>query len=272
MKSIFLLLFFSIFLTDCGGYLPSPPTNWSANSSEKYVWNPPDKEKLSIKKENQEKLDFLAGQIEKLFVNYASLLKQELTMNEMVIKRNAEIDKTDRDFSDQIEKQLQRNKIMQADLNEVRVKYNSQNEIIRKLSEIKPLLIFSTKDYNYAMKAFSEGNYGVSIYFFKKLLSQNPPKFLKDNIYFGMGSSYFRLKNYQKAKSHFQKIIDNFKMGDKRFNSYAMLGIIHNMEGEKSRALYMLDEALKNNPPEKIKPLLRKLMKNINENAGYASN
>ena len=61
-------------------------------------------------------------------------------------------------------------------------------------------------------------------------------------------------------------------MGDKRFNSYAMLGIIHNLEGEKSRALYLLDEALNSNPPEKIKPLLQRLMKNINENAGYASN
>ena len=121
------------------------------------------------------------------------------------------------------------------------------------------------------MKAFSEENYRVSIYFFKKLLSQNPPKFLEDNIHFGIGSSYFRLKNYKKAISHFQKNIDDFKMGDKLFNSYAMLGIIYNLEGEKSRALYLLDEALKTNPPKKINPLLQRLIKNINENAGYAS-
>lgn len=272
MKSIFLLLFFSIFLTNCGGYLGSPATNWSASSSEMHVWNPPDEEKLSIRRANQEHLDHLTSEIERLFFNHASLLQQESTMDQIIRKKDSEITKTESEFSDQIEKQLQRNKKMQADLNEIQVKYNSQKEKISKLSEIKPPIIFSTKDYNYAMKAFSRRNYKTSIYFFKKLLSQNPPKFLKDNIHFGIGSSFFRLKNYQKAKTHFQKIIDNFKMGDKRFNSYAMLGIIHNLKGEKSRALYMLDEALKNNPPEKIKTFLRSLIKNINENAGYASN
>ena len=165
MKSIFLLLFFSLFLTNCGGYLASPPTNWSANSSEMYVWNPPDEEKLAIRRGNQQHLDNLTGEIERLFVNHASILEQESAMDEMVRNKNADIDKTERKFSDQIDKQLERNKKMQAELNEVRTKYKSQKEIIRKLSEIRPPIIFSTKDYNYAMKAFSEGNYRVSIYY-----------------------------------------------------------------------------------------------------------
>ena len=105
-----------------------------------------------------------------------------------------------------------------------------------------------------------------SLRLFNKLLSQNPPKFLTDNILFGIGSSYFRLKNYQKAKTHFNKIITEFKSGDKSFNSYAMLGLIHNLKGEKSRALYLLNEAFKSNPPDKIKPLLNSLIKNISKN------
>ena len=272
MKSIFLLLSLSVFIANCGGYLPSSPTNWSANPSEMHTWDPPDEEKLAIRRENQEHLDNLTGEIERLFVNHASLLQQESTMDEMIRKKDTEIRKTEREFSNQIGNQLERNKKMREDLDAVRAKYKAQKELVRKLSEIKPPVIFSTKNYNSAMRAFSEGKYAISLKIFNKLLSQNPPKFLEDNIHFGMGSSYFRLKNYQEAKIHFQKIIDDFKMGDKRFNSYAMLGIVHNLEGEKSRALYLLDEALNSNPPEKIKPLLQRLMKNINENAGYASN
>ena len=272
MISIYLLLFSSVFLSSCGGYLPSPAENWSANPSEMYVWEPPDEEKLAAKRENQKHLDNLAGEIERLYLNHASLQGQQSRMVEIIGKKDAEIRKTDSEFSGQIEKQLQRNKKMQAELNESRKRLDVQNEIIKELSKIKPPVIFPTRDYNSAMKAFSKGKYTMSIKLFRKILSQNPPKFLEDNIHFGMGSSFYRLKKYKKAKFHFQKIIDEFQMGDKRFNSYAMLGIIHNQQGNKSRALYLLDEALKNNPPEKIKPLLNSLILNITNNEGYASN
>jgi hypothetical protein len=61
-------------------------------------------------------------------------------------------------------------------------------------------------------------------------------------------------------------------MGDKRFNSYVMLGVIHNLQGENSRALYLLDEALSNNPPERMKPLISRLIRNINEESSHDAN
>ncbi|MBT6295293.1 MAG: tetratricopeptide repeat protein, partial [Nitrospina sp.] len=74
------------------------------------------------------------------------------------------------------------------------------------------------------------------------------------------------------AQKHFQKILDDFQMGDKRFISYVMLGVIHNLQGEKSRALYLLDEALSNNPPDKMKPLINRIIKNINEGPSHETN
>ena len=266
MKSVFLLLFFSIFLPNCGGYLQSPPSNWSANPSAMHVWNPPDEEKLEIRRENQEYLDNLTGEIERLFVNHASLSQEELKLDEKIRKIDYQISETEKELSVQIGKELERNKKMRADLNSARAKYIVQKELLRELTKVKKPLIFSSNNYNSAMKAFSEGKYTKSLKLFNELLSQNPPKFLTDNILFGIGSSYFRLKNYQKAKTHFNKIITEFKSGDKSFNSYAMLALIHNLKGEKSRALYLLDEALRSNPPEKIKPLLNSLVKNISKN------
>ena len=275
MKSIFQTLFlivFGIFLQGCGGYLPSAPTNWSANPSEMYVWTPPDEITLVKRRQTQQDLDFLAKELERLFVNQDSLDQQEAYMYELVRKTDSDIKSSEKEFSRRISKEIDRNKTMQSDLKNARTEYEEQKVKLRKLSVVKPPIIFSTADYNSAMKAFSTGKYSASLKLFKKLGKQNPPIFLQDNIHFGMGSSYYRLKKYPKARKHFQKIIDDYAMGDKRFNSYVMLGIIDSMHGEKSRALYLLNEALSKDPPERMKPMINHLINSIGKESAHASN
>jgi TolA-binding protein len=275
MKSIFpitLILIFSIFLISCGGYLPSAPSNWSANPDEMHVWEPSDAETLVKRRENQGHLDKITSEIERIFINHASLVKQESTMDDLIRKTDEKIRQSDKEFSDQINKEVQRSKTMKNDLKETQEKFKQAEARLKKQSKIIPPVIFSSAYYKLAMKAFSQGKYKISIEFFNKLIKQNPPQFLEDNIHFGLGSSYFRLKKYSQAKKHFQKILGDFQMGDKRFNSYVMLGIIHNLQGEKSRALYLLDEALNNNPPERMKLLLGNLIENISEEPSNAAN
>ncbi|MFT4579083.1 MAG: TolA-binding protein [Nitrospinales bacterium] len=274
MKSIFpapIILFFSMFLISCGGYLPSAPSNWSANPTEMHTWDPPDAETLAKRRENQEHLDKLTSEIERLFINHASLDQQGVTMDDLTRKTDAKIHKSQKDFTDQIGKEIDRSKKMQSDLKETQAKIEQAEERLKKLAKIKPPVIFSSTNYNAAMKAFSQGQYKISLRLFNNLIKQNPPMFLKDNIHFGLGSSYFRLKKFSQAQKHFQKILDDFQMGDKRFNSYVMLGVIHNLQGEKSRALYLLDEALSNNPPERMKPLINRLIMNINEESSHVT-
>jgi tetratricopeptide (TPR) repeat protein len=268
MKSIFPappILIFSMFLISCGGYLPSAPSNWSANPTEMHAWDPHDIETLAKRRENQEHLDKLTSEIERLFINHASLDQQGATMDVLTRKTDAKIRRSEKEFLYQIGNEIDRNKKMQSDLKDTQAKFEQAEKRLKKLTEVIPPVIFSSANYNAAMKAFSQGQYQISLRFFNKLVKQNPPKFLEDNIHFGLGSSYFRLKKYSQAQKHFQKILDDFKMGDKRFNSYVMLGVIHNLQGEKSRALYLLDEALSNNPPERMKPLISSLIRNINE-------
>jgi len=193
-------------------------------------------------------------------------------MDDLTRETDAKIRRSEKDFGDQVDKEINRNKKMQSDLKETQAKFGQAEERLKQRSKIIPPVIFSTANYNAAMKAFSQGQYKISLGLFNKLIKQNPPRFLEDNIHFGLGSSYFRLKKYSRAQKHFQKILDDFKMGDKRFNSYVMLGVIHNLQGEKSRALYLLDEALSNNPPERMKPLISRLIKNINEESSHAAN
>jgi TolA-binding protein len=275
MKSIFLIiliLIFSIFLISCGGYLPSAPSNWSANPNEMNAWDPPDTETLAKRRENQVHLDKITSEIERIFINHASLVKKESAMHDLTRQTDEKIRRSDKEFSDQINKEIQRSKTMQTDLKETQEKIKQAEARLKKQTKIIPPVIFLSAYYKTAMKAFSQGKYKISIEFFNKLIKQKPPQFLEDNIHFGLGSSYFRLKKYSQAKIHFQKILDDFQMGDKRFNSYVMLGIIHNLQGEKSRALYLLDEAFNNNPPERIKSLISSLIKNISEEPSNAAN
>jgi TolA-binding protein len=275
MKSIFrttIILIFSIFLISCGGYLPAAPSNWSANPDEMHAWEPPDRETLAKRRENQEHLDKLTSEIERIFINHDFLVKQGATIQDLTRQTDEKILRSDKEFSDQINKEIQRSKTMQTDLKQTKKKIKQAEARLKKRSKIIPPIIFSSANYKVAMKAFSQGKYKKSIELFNKLIKQNPPKFLEDNIHFGLGSSYYRLKKYLQAKTHFQKILDDFQMGDKRFNSYVMLGIILNLQGEKSRALYLLDQAFNNNPPDRMKPLISRLIKNISEEPSNASN
>jgi tetratricopeptide (TPR) repeat protein len=193
-------------------------------------------------------------------------------MDNLTRKIDANIHRSGKEFADQIGKEIDRSKKMQSDLKETQAKLDQAKERLKKRSKTIPPVIFSSANYNAAMKAFSQGHYKTSLRLFDKLIKQNPPRFLEDNIHFGMASSFYRLKKYFQAQKHFKKILDDFQMGDKRFNSYVMLGIIHNLQGEKSRALYLLNEALSNNPPERMKPLINRLIMNINEESSLATN
>ena len=44
-----------------------------------------------------------------------------------------------------------------------------------------------------------------------------------------------------------------------------MLGLIHNVQGEKSKAMFVLEEALDKNPPEKIKNSIHRLINIVND-------
>jgi TolA-binding protein len=267
MKSIFrtiIILIFSIFLISCGGYLPSAPSNWSTNPDEMHAWKPPDSETLIKRRENQEHLDKLTSEIERIFINHASLIKQEEVIYNLTRQTDEKIRRSYKEFSGQVNKEIQRSKTMQFNLKETEEKIEQAESRLKNRAKISQPVIFSSANYKAAMKAFSQGKYKISIKIFNKIIKQNPPKFLEDNIHFALGSSYYRLKKFSQAKKHFQKILDDFQMGDKIFNSYVMLGIIHNLHGEKSRALYLLDEALNSNPPQRMKLFISRLIKNIN--------
>lgn len=269
-KNIFIFLIVGT-LTACGGYLPEERTDWSVNPAEMHSWQPPDEATLSARRANQLRLDGMTQEIEILFANHATLSRQELAMLESMLRIDPEINEMDSTYSQHIESERERKKRMEKDLEMAKAGFLDAEARLKKIMATKPPIIFSVSDYNSAMKSFRNGQFKKSLQLFFKLTKQKPPLFLQDNIQFGMGSAYFRLKNYPKAMKHFQTILDRYAQGDKRFISYFMMGVIHNLQGEKSRAIFFLDEALGKNPPEKMRGMINNLIDVINDEPAHAA-
>ncbi len=267
-NSIILLAFL---IVGCSGYLPAERTHWPINQEERHSWYSPDETILSARRADQIWLDDLTQEIEILFVNHASFSNRELALFESVNQINPKIDSMNSYYGQQIESEHERKMRMQKDLEMSKVGFIAAEAKLKNIMAVKPPTIFSIADYNAAMKSFRDGQFEKSLKLFLKLKKQKPPLFLQDNIQFAMGSANFRLKKYLTATKHFQKILDNYARGDKRFISYFMLGIIHNRQGEKSRAIYLLEEALGKNPPEKMRNMIHRLINVVNDEPSHAA-
>jgi TolA-binding protein len=265
------IIFLALLLVGCGGYLHAERTRWPINQEERHSWYPPDETVLSVRKANQIWLDELTQEIETLFVNHASFSNQEVALFESMNKVNSKIDSMNSYYGPKIESEHERKIKMQKDLKMSKVGFIAAEARLKKIMAVKPLIIFSIADYNSALKSFKDGQFKKSLKLLLKLEKQNPPLFLRDNIQFAMGSANFRLKKYHTATKHFQKILDNYAQGDKRFISYFMLGIIHNLQGEKSRAIFLLEEAIGENPPEKLRNMIHRLITVVNDESSHAA-
>lgn len=269
-KNIFLLLIATL-LGACGGYLSENKTHWSINPAEMHAWQPPDEVALSARRSNQLRLDDLTAEIEVLFVNHSALTDQELALFNSTNKIDPKINEMDSSYNRSIESERERKNRMEKDLELSKTGFLDAEERLRKLMAVKPPIMFPVSDYNFAMKKFSKGKFKESLELFFKLNKQKPPLFLQDNIQFGIGSAYYRLKKYSKAKKHFHNVLGRYPQGDKNFISYFMLGVIHNLQGEKSRAIFLLEEALEKNPPGKMRNMINHLIRIVNDESTHAT-
>ena len=117
-------------------------------------------------------------------------------------------------------------------------------------------------EYNQALAAYRSGKYDESILMFQDLATGNPPISLKDNIEFWIGSNYVKLGLYDDAIKQFQTVINSYPSGNKAHDSRYMLGISYYRSGESSRAVEILEAALRHNPPAEVRG---KITKQLNE-------
>ena len=117
--------------------------------------------------------------------------------------------------------------------------------------------------YNRALSSYRAGNYDESILQFQSFALNNPPIRLQDNIAYWVGSNYVKLEMYDDAITQFEIVINSHPRGNKVHDARFMLGRVYSLKGETSRAVEILQSALKNNPPAEVRGKISKQLKNI---------
>ena len=116
--------------------------------------------------------------------------------------------------------------------------------------------------YNQALSSYRAGNYDESILQFQSFALASPPERLKDNIAYWIGSNYIKLEMYDDAITQFETVINSYPRGNKVHDARFMLGRAYSLKGETSRAVEILQSALRNNPPTEVRG---KILKKLND-------
>jgi len=159
------------------------------------------------------------------------------------------------DSSDFLEPEVEDLKAQMARLNEEIARIKMQKAQARPVHKKRTRRASAKNppEYDKALSAYRNRNYDESILLFQNLDLSNPPKKLKDNIAFWIGTNYVALEMYDDAILQFETVLNKFPRGNKVHDARYMLGMAYSKKGESSRAIEVLEGALKKNPPAEVR-------------------
>ncbi len=118
-------------------------------------------------------------------------------------------------------------------------------------------------EYSRALAAYRAKNYDESILLFQSLSVSNPPVSLRDNIAFWIGSNYLQLEMFDDAIKQFEMVLNKYPRGNKTHDSHYMLGLSYHKMGQSSKAVEILQAALKANPSAEVRGKIQKTLNEI---------
>jgi len=159
------------------------------------------------------------------------------------------------DSSDFLEPEVEDLKAQMARLNEeiTRIKMQRAQSAPVHKKRVRRTRAKNPPEYDKALAAYRSRNYDESILLFQNLDLSNPPTKLKDNIAFWIGTNYVALEMYDDAILQFETVLNKFPRGNKVHDSRYMLGMTYSKKGETSRAVEVLEGALRKNPPAEVR-------------------
>ncbi len=233
--------------------------------SEVYSWKPPSDDELKLRRLRQIELDKLSAQIESEFQTNNDMSQSIEDLQAATRRFDVELAEMETQLTARISNLTEKNKKLGMSTAELQSSKEALEEDILKVKRDRTRRALSMKHYSSAVLFFRDGKFGESANNFQRALSLNPPGALIDKMYFGAGCAQYKLKHYQQAAKSLSILIGRFPKSDKWYLSSALLGLIHNVMGEKSKAIFALENALDKNPPDSIKPTLERLLELINE-------
>ena len=246
----------------------------SVNLEEMHLWIPPSDSELAMRRKRQEKLNRVAGAVDKLILDFRRVQEGGDSLASTITMADSRIDSINNEITDKVNQKNEKFNQLKQDTDKIKSSVLKAESDIRQIKKKPVARVAPTVYKNYyrdAIQFFRKGKYKKSINRFKRALSGNQPRSLKDNIQFGIGSAYFKLKQYPSAIRSLGSVIDKYPGQDKWFSAHVLLGMIYGLDGQKSKSMYILEKALKNNPPINIRKILEKLIVITQEDDFYAN-
>jgi TolA-binding protein len=245
----------------CGGYLGNLTDDSFRGAPEIYAWKAAGRKELMLRRERQQAFDEFAYLVEQRFFDNEDLRSQVQLVNESASRLEPQLSSITLQAKTEIVGILNDFKRLTTEMASVQTSGLDLDADIKKYDKYLELQKpFDPDGYADAVLLFKKGDYKKSISSFKKLLEKKPPYFILDNIHFGIGTSYYKLKEMDKAAKKFNYIVEKFPNGDKWPTAYVMMGLIYNGNGRKSKAIYELQLALDKYMKPKNRQLIERML------------
>ena len=236
------------------------------NPADRNAWMPADKEELEHRRFIQKRFNHIEKEIENLYMNFEAIVSKETNLHDGTINVTPKIDSLESGMVEMIASEKNRKDELGKQLSELKKVNVDLNSKVNKLSiNIKPDPVFSLIKYRNALNYFRNGKYILSAKIFKKSLISNPPYSVKDDLLFGLGMSHYKLGNISRVSKPLSRLIEEYPDSEKWFISHVMLALTNYRQREKSKALYILNQGLKFNPPYFIRSVMKNLVDLIQE-------
>ena len=216
----------------------------------------------------------LKGDVESLQSQQEALVAKVRELEETLLTLEPKVSAAQEQLEGSLASASTQSQFLEPEVEELKVKVNQLNEEISRLKMAKASVTSRVRNtsrrpgkgtppqYNKALNAYQSGNYDESILLFQNFALSNPPEHLKDNILFWIGSNYVKLEMYDNAIKQFNTVLNQFPNSNKAHDSRLMLGVSYYKKGEASKAIEVLETALKYNPPSDVKG---KILAQLNE-------
>lgn len=238
---------------------PPPPPPAPIDPAERHIWTPPSDEELAARHRRQETLDAMSSDLEKLFMQYAHTLGEEIILENLVAFHQPKVYHFDASLQQEIGEVNAVHRQNVEELNKSREALKRLEQQVDNIQKQREARRFKPDDYRRAIILFRDAHYRASIAVFNRILNTDFPRELHDNILFGLGSSYYRLREYDRAQTYFEPIVEDHAATDKWLPAHAMLGMVYNLKGHKSRALYVIEKALEQKPTGSLLEMLENI-------------
>ena len=242
------------------------------SSDDDFVFDETDDDFASIDQRTDKKE--LEGDVGTLQTQQEALIGKVRELEEVLASLGPKINATQEQLEGSLSAVSGKSEFLEPEVEELKLQVARLSDEINRLKVIKASntrargisrrkSVSTPLRYNQALSSYRAGNYDESILQFQSFALTNPPERLQDNIAYWIGSNYVKLEMYDDAITQFEIVINSYPRGNKVHDARFMLGRVYSLKGETSRAVEILQSALKNNPPAEVRGKISKQLKNI---------